>query len=245
MVSASCSKCHTAEGLPLDFEVFEGNVAEVKTLLPMLERCLKRFPIERVIVVADRGLLSLDNVAEVERLPLSGGRSLEYILAVPAGRYGDFASLLDDFTFAAASWTLTVHEARPGHEMQFASMIEGGVSVARAIFAANSTNIEGWALYAESFVKPYMPPAGQLISLQHRLVDSLPTWCPIQLARGEKMVRSVPRSFCKRTCAPSRLSQIWSSVISMVPFACSHRGSRARSAFCCSRYSPRASGAVV
>lgn len=90
----------TAEGLPLDFEVFEGNVAEVKTLLPMLERCLKRYPIERVIVVADRGLLSLENVAEVERLRLTGGHTLEYILAVPAGRYRDFSALLDGFTFA-------------------------------------------------------------------------------------------------------------------------------------------------
>ena len=92
----------TADGLPLDFEVFEGNVAEVKTLLPMLERCVQRYPIKRVIVVADRGLLSLDNVAEVERLQISQGRTLEYILAVPAGRYGDFAPLIDGLTFAEA-----------------------------------------------------------------------------------------------------------------------------------------------
>ncbi|MCB1914020.1 MAG: IS1634 family transposase, partial [Rhodocyclaceae bacterium] len=58
----------SADGIPLDFEVFPGNIAEVKTLLPMLERTLKRYPIERVIVVADRGLLSLDNLAEVEQL---------------------------------------------------------------------------------------------------------------------------------------------------------------------------------
>ena len=42
------------------------------------------------------------------------------------------AGRFDDFTFAAASWTLTAHEARPGHEMQFAKMIEAGVSVPRA-----------------------------------------------------------------------------------------------------------------
>ena len=76
----------------------------------------------------------------------------------------------DDFTFEAASWTLTAHEARPGHEMQFASMVETGVSIARAVFAFNSTNVEGWALYTESFMKPYMPLEGQLISLQHRLL---------------------------------------------------------------------------
>lgn len=76
----------------------------------------------------------------------------------------------DDFTYDAASWTLTVHEGRPGHELQFASIIEKGVSQARVLFAFNSVNVEGWALYAEAEMKPYMPLEGQLISLQHRLM---------------------------------------------------------------------------
>jgi hypothetical protein len=76
----------------------------------------------------------------------------------------------DDFTFEAASWTLTVHEGRPGHEMQFASVVEKGVSTARALFAINSANAEGWGLYTEAIMKPYMPLEGQLISLQLRLL---------------------------------------------------------------------------
>jgi len=76
----------------------------------------------------------------------------------------------DDFTFEAASWTLTVHEGRPGHELQFASMVEKGVSQARVAFAFNSVNVEGWALYQEAEMKPYLPLDGQLISLQHRLL---------------------------------------------------------------------------
>jgi len=75
-----------------------------------------------------------------------------------------------DDTYAAASWTLTAHEARPGHELQFSSMIETGVSIARVIFAMNSANVEGWALYAEAITKPYMALDAQLISLQHRMV---------------------------------------------------------------------------
>src|SRR3546814_17235 len=58
-----------------------------------------------------------------------------------AGR-GDLKT--DDFTFKAASWTLTAHEARPGHELQFAAMIENGVSTARAVFAFNNGHVEGW-----------------------------------------------------------------------------------------------------
>ena len=49
-------------------------------------------------------------------------------------------------------------------------MVERGVSVARAIFAFNSTNVEGWGLYAESIMRPYFPQEGQLFSLQLRLL---------------------------------------------------------------------------
>ncbi len=53
--------------------------------------------------------------------------------------------------------------------MQFTTMLRGGVSTARATFAFNSANVEGWALYAEAIAKPYMPLEGQLFSLQARL----------------------------------------------------------------------------
>jgi uncharacterized protein (DUF885 family) len=77
---------------------------------------------------------------------------------------------VDDFTSPAAAWSLTAHEARPGHELQFASMVERGVPLARAIFAWNSTNAEGWGLYAEAIVLPYLPADGQLFALQLRLM---------------------------------------------------------------------------
>ena len=75
-----------------------------------------------------------------------------------------------DDTYEAGAWTLTAHEARPGHEMQFSSIIESGVSITRALFAFNSANVEGWGLYAEAIVRPYLPLEGQLISLQYRLM---------------------------------------------------------------------------
>lgn len=90
----------------------------------------------------------------------------------------------DDFTFDAASWTLTVHEGRPGHELQFAAIIEKGVSTARALFAANSVNIEGWALYAEAETKPYEPLDGQLIALQHRLLRAARAFLDPDLQAG-------------------------------------------------------------
>ena len=76
----------------------------------------------------------------------------------------------NDFNFEAAAWTLSVHEGRPGHELQFAQMVERGVSQARVLYAFNSVNVEGWALYAEAEMLPYEPIEGQLIALQHRLL---------------------------------------------------------------------------
>ena len=50
----------TADGLPIYHEVFDGNTAETKTLLPTLAKVMARFPhIRRLVLVADRGLLSL------------------------------------------------------------------------------------------------------------------------------------------------------------------------------------------
>ncbi len=79
-------------------------------------------------------------------------------------------STMDDFTFEAITWSLTAHEARPGHELQFAKMLEAGVSVPRAVFAFNSANVEGWALYAEAVMKPYLPLDGQIGALQMRMM---------------------------------------------------------------------------
>jgi hypothetical protein len=86
------------------------------------------------------------------------------------GNGKDKSQTYDDFTFKAAAWTLTAHEGRPGHELQFAAMVERGVSLARSLFAFNSVNVEGWALYAESEMLPYEPPAGQFAALQARLM---------------------------------------------------------------------------
>jgi hypothetical protein len=73
----------TADGLPLYHEVFDGNTAEVQTLKPTLQKIVKRCPIKRVIAVADRGLLSTDNLAELQAIELPGGGRLEVILAGP------------------------------------------------------------------------------------------------------------------------------------------------------------------
>lgn len=90
------SLVQTAEGLPIAHEVHPGNTAEAKTLLPMIRGLLARYPLKRVVLIADRGLLSVSNIEELGKLQAQlkkDGRdvAIEYILAVPAARYGDFA----------------------------------------------------------------------------------------------------------------------------------------------------------
>ena len=88
----------TSEGLPIYHEVFDGNTAETKTLLPILSKVMERFPhIRRLVLVADRGLLSLDNLKALQAIKLGQGQALEFILAVPGRRYHEFADLLGPF----------------------------------------------------------------------------------------------------------------------------------------------------
>lgn len=88
----------TAEGLPIYHEVFDGNASETKTLLPTLTKVLARFPaVRRLILVADRGLLSLDNLESLQAIRLANEQALEFIIAVPGRRYHEFADLLGDF----------------------------------------------------------------------------------------------------------------------------------------------------
>ena len=123
----------TADGLPIHHEVYEGNAAETRTLVPTIERVLQHFPIKRVVLVADRGLLSLDNLEEISKIKV-GERPLEFILAVPARRYGDFDTLLDAFhTEACQSATQEVmsefswqgHRLIVAHRPQLAAELTG------------------------------------------------------------------------------------------------------------------------
>lgn len=115
------------------------------------------------------------------------GQQGEFVLPLnmPAAAGSAKVEKVDDYTFDAASWTLIAHEARPGHELQFDSMIEHGVSLARSRYAFNSTNVEGWGLYAEYITKPHMPLEGQLISLQFRLLRAERAYLDPELQAGK------------------------------------------------------------
>jgi uncharacterized protein (DUF885 family) len=120
------------------------------------------------------------------RLIGNTGEYGEFILttAVPPAKGGK-ALVMDDFTHDAGTWSITAHEARPGHELQFAKMIEAGVSTARGVFAFNSVNVEGWALYAEAEMQPYEPLDGQLFALQSRMMRAARAFLDPMVNLGE------------------------------------------------------------
>ncbi len=127
------------------------------------------------------------------RLVGNTGEPIEFLMPAiqdpPAGE----PPPVNDNTYKAMAWTLSAHEARPGHELQFSAMLEGGVSDARVLFAFNSVNVEGWALYAEAEVKPYLPLEGQLISLQARLWRAARMFLDPMLNTGQISVEEARR----------------------------------------------------
>jgi transposase len=65
-------------GQPICCEMWPGNTADVKTLLPVVERLKTRFAINRICIVADRGMISKDTIAALEADDLP----VKYILGV-------------------------------------------------------------------------------------------------------------------------------------------------------------------
>jgi hypothetical protein len=64
------------DGRPVCTEMWPGNTADVGSLVPVVDRLRKRFAVRRVCVVADRGMISAETIAELE------ARGLLYILGV-------------------------------------------------------------------------------------------------------------------------------------------------------------------
>jgi transposase len=63
-------------GNPVCSELWPGNTADVKSLVPIVERLKTRFQIGEICIVADRGMISAETIAEVEK------KKWKYILGV-------------------------------------------------------------------------------------------------------------------------------------------------------------------
>ena len=63
-------------GNPVCSELWPGNAADVKSLVPIVERLKTRFPVGEVCIVADRGMISAETIKELQK------RNWKYILGV-------------------------------------------------------------------------------------------------------------------------------------------------------------------
>lgn len=102
---------------------------------------------------------------DIPPLKNNGDQRAEFI--IPIDEKG--ALPFDDFSYEHAAMALTAHEGRPGHDLQFSYILDHPISTIRARYAQNATNVEGWALYAEDMVFPYLTQEEQLVALQTRL----------------------------------------------------------------------------
>jgi hypothetical protein len=181
--------------LKKDQIVGEAILPEYEDTLKKIEDIIRK---ERLVTLPNRpARIRLASAAETAQQPAAHmdpppllnntGQQGTFVLPlnVPTAPGSSNTKKIDDFTYKASTWTLVAHEARPGHELQFASMVERGVSLARSIYAFNSTNVEGWGLYAEYITKPYMPLDGQLISLQLRLMRAARAFLDPELQSGK------------------------------------------------------------
>ncbi|MFW9612177.1 MAG: IS1634 family transposase [Fluviibacter sp.] len=141
----------TADGLPIYHEVFAGNTAESPTLLPTLKTVLERFPsIRRVVLVADRGLLSLDNLDALSEIRLASGELLEFVLAVPGRRYSEFADLLGAFQAQCAEATQEIVGELPWRNLRL--VVAHNPEVAQEAQALRRERIETLERQASTWV---------------------------------------------------------------------------------------------
>jgi hypothetical protein len=174
---------------------------DYRTLIHTLKR--EQWPADRVVQEFEQRTADLATIVRTNRLvtvpptpvrivpgnsspmfvmppELRPNRSQRGSVVVPNGR----TPALDDFNYPAASWTLMAHEAMPGHAMQFSVMIDHAYSIARRRYAFNSANVEGWGLYAEDITRPFMPVAGQFVSLQYLMFRGARAFLDAELQLG-------------------------------------------------------------
>ena len=129
--------------------------------------------------------IRLATAAEKRNFPVPLYNTSSSTFVIPVFQNPKKAKAYNDFTNPAMSWTLTVHEVRPGHDLQNAVIKNQNLSLARTDFAANATSVEGWATYAEAMMRPYLPVEGRFMSLQFQLLRAARAFLEPELQLGK------------------------------------------------------------
>jgi transposase len=125
-----------SDGLPIGYELFEGNKAEVKTLLASIDGWQKLFSIDRVCFIGDRAMFSEDNLTALE------SRGYQYIVAAKLRNMHDLmiqkiqnkelyqvyktnedAGLIGEFTYEYKD-TETAKTIKPQSKLKYENLIK-------------------------------------------------------------------------------------------------------------------------
>jgi transposase len=104
-------------GRPICCEMWPGNTADVKSLLPVVERLKRRFGIERFCIVADRGMISADTITALEApdcdIPYILGARMRLVKEIREevlSRAGRYREVNPEGTYSKAPAPLAVKE---------------------------------------------------------------------------------------------------------------------------------------
>jgi transposase len=133
-------------GMPLCCEMWPGNTADVKTLIPVIERITKRFHVSRFCIVADRGMISRETLAELER-PES---QVPYILGT---RMRNAKQVKEEVLSRAGRYREVYHEGKSSKDPSPLKVKEVRVGDSRYIVCINSRQARKEAADRESIIE--------------------------------------------------------------------------------------------
>lgn len=83
------------EGVPIGYEIFRGNTIDSKTMINIIKKLKKKFQIDKIIIVADKGLNSKMNLKEIKE------NGFEYIVS---GRLKQMPKSIQEKVFDMAGY---------------------------------------------------------------------------------------------------------------------------------------------
>ena len=89
----------TSDGIPIAHHVFAGNTSDVSTLPGVMADLKERFGVGKIALVADRGLISEDNLADV------AAHGFDHVLATRLHHDEDVAAVLEETNASTTRWT--------------------------------------------------------------------------------------------------------------------------------------------
>ncbi len=136
------------------------------------------------------------------------GEPIEFAVPAIAADPSHRETTLTDYTFDDATWTLTIHEAMPGHGMHYACVLGSGLSKVRTALDDNiRAFVEGWAQYAEAELRPDLPVGAQLVALQQRLLRAARAFLDPGLHLGRVTVAEALRVLTQEVGASKALAR--------------------------------------